>query len=402
MNNKVSWTTGIAVVIPCFRVVRQVAQVIAAIGPEVDAIYCVDDACPDHSGYVIERSVSDGRVRVIRHASNQGVGGAVMTGYRCAIADGAKVIVKIDGDGQMNPALLPSFVAPVLRGEADYTKGNRFWDMRQIKAMPLARRIGNLGLSFMAKASAGYWNLFDPTNGYTAIHAAVAARLPLESISKRYFFETDILFRLNTLRATVVDVPMDATYGDEVSNLKASRVIFEFTVKHLKNAAKRIVYSYFLRDLSIASLELIAAVALLGFGAIFGGWHWWYANHIGQATPVGTIMIATVSVVSGLQFLLAFLGYDIANVPRQPLHPLLDRTLPDFAVASVKRPKTRLPLIGPQVLAAESQAAPVGAAASADPERQPAMTDVAGEDRHRDPNRMRDFLAPRAHPERRQ
>lgn len=373
MDKTVGWSTGIAVVIPCFRVVGQIVQVIAAIGPEVDVIYCVDDACPDHSGDVIESRVSDTRVRVIRHASNQGVGGAVMTGYRRAIADGAKVIVKIDGDGQMDPALLPSFAAPVLRGEADYTKGNRFWDPSQLKAMPVVRRIGNLGLSFMAKASAGYWNIFDPTNGYTAIHAAVAARLPLESISKRYFFETDILFRLNTLRATVVDVPMDASYGDEVSNLKESRVLVEFAVKHLRNAVKRIVYNYFLRDLSIASLELVAAVVLLGFGAVFGGWHWWHANHLGQATPVGTIMIATVSVVSGLQFLLAFLGYDIANVPRQPLHPFLGRTLPDFAITNVQRPKTCLPMIRPQVsgtaLAAESQAAPSGGATSADPER---------------------------------
>jgi len=346
MDNKVRWTTGIAVVIPCFQVVRHVARVIAAIGSEVDAIYCIDDACPEHSGDWIEQNVADPRVRVIRHANNQGVGGAVKSGYRRAIADGAQVIVKIDGDGQMDPALLPSIVAPIVRGDADYTKGNRFWDLRQLKAMPLARRVGNLGLSFMAKASAGYWNIFDPTNGYTAIHAAVAARLPLESISNRYFFETDILFRLNTLRATVVDVPMDARYGDEVSNLKASKVLGEFALKHLRNSAKRIVYNYFLRDLSIASLELVAAIMLLGFGSVFGGWHWWHANQIGQATPVGTIMIATVSVVSGLQFLLAFLGYDIANVPRQPLHPALDRAFPDAAIANAKRSGTHTSLGG--------------------------------------------------------
>src|SRR3546814_19403152 len=95
----------------------------------------------------------------------------------------------------MDPELLPRFVAPLLRGDADYTKGNRFWDISQIKSMPLARRIGNLGLSFMAKASAGYWNIFDTTNGYTAIHATVAARLPLESISDSYFFETDKIVR---------------------------------------------------------------------------------------------------------------------------------------------------------------------------------------------------------------
>lgn len=321
----ISWTHGIAVVIPSYRVTRHIAEVISAIGPEVDAIYCIDDACPDGSGDFIESQVSDRRVRVLRHAMNQGVGGAVITGYQRAVADGATVIVKIDGDGQMDPHLLPSFAIPILRGEADYTKGNRFWDMRQIRQMPLLRRVGNLGLSFMAKASAGYWDLFDPANGYTAIHADIAARLPLASISKRYFFETDMLFRLNIIRAVVADIPMDARYGDEVSNLKISQVMGEFALKHLRNFGKRIAYNYFIRDLSVASLELIAAVGLLGFGAGFGGWHWWRSATSDAATPLGTVMIATVAVVSGLQFLLAFLNYDIAGVPRRPLHPLLGR-----------------------------------------------------------------------------
>jgi len=330
ITQAIHWTRGIAVVVPCFRVTRHIAGVIAAIGPEVDVIYCVDDACPDRSGDFIEREIADPRVRVLRHAKNQGVGGAMVTGYQQAIADGAEVIVKIDGDGQMDPALLRSFVAPILRGEADYTKGNRFWNPGQLSAMPLVRRLGNLGLSFMAKASAGYWDIFDPTNGYTAIHAAVAARLPLDALSRRYFFETDLLFRLNTIRAVVVDVPMDARYGDETSHLKVSTVLWEFAAKHLRNTFKRIVYNYYLRDLSIASLELLAAVVLLVFGVAFGGWNWWHYSQLGVGAPVGTIMIATVALVSGLQFLLAFLGYDIANVPRRPLHPLLMREFPEL------------------------------------------------------------------------
>jgi glycosyltransferase involved in cell wall biosynthesis len=317
------WSSGIAVVIPCHRVTGHVLGVIAAMGPEVDAIYCVDDACPDASGDFIEANNRDPRVRVLRHAQNQGVGGAVMTGYRQAIADGATAIAKIDGDGQMDPALLPAFTGPILRGDADYTKGNRFWNPRALGEMPFVRRFGNLALSFMAKASAGYWDIFDPTNGYTVISAKVAAELPFDSISKRYFFETDMLFRLNTFRAVVVDVPMDASYGTETSGLRISKILFEFLVKHIRNTIKRIAYNYYLRDLSIASLELLAAIALLVFGAVFGGWHWWHYAGLGVSAPVGTIMIATIAVVSGLQFLLAFLGYDIANVPRIPLTPLL-------------------------------------------------------------------------------
>ena len=138
------------------------------------------------------------------------------------------VVVKVDGDGQMDPRLIPSFVYPILRGEADYTKGNRFFDLESVRTMPRFRLLGNAILSFMTKLSSGYWNLFDPTNGFTAIHTDVARHLPFDKISRRYFFETDILFRLNTLRAVVVDVPMEAKYGDEVSNLKISKIVLEF------------------------------------------------------------------------------------------------------------------------------------------------------------------------------
>lgn len=323
----------VAVVIPCFRVRPHILRVINDIGDECQRIFVVDDACPDHSGDLVDSECRDPRVRVLRHVHNQGVGGAVITGYRAAIAEGAEVLVKIDGDGQMDASLLRLFVDPILQGRADYTKGNRFWDLRQIRQMPLTRRVGNLGLSFMTKVSTGYWDIFDPTNGFTAIHSAVAENLPFESISKRYYFETDMLFRLNTLRAVVMDIPMDARYGDEVSGLKVSRIIGEFAVKHLRNFWKRIGYNYFLRDLSLASLELLAAVSLLAFGGIFGGWHWWHSALEGSPTPVGTIMISTVAVVSGLQFLLAFLGHDIASVPKSCLHPLLPKRMRRVGVA---------------------------------------------------------------------
>lgn len=327
-NTPVKWRHGIAVVVPSYKVTRHILDVLAAIGPEVDAIYCIDDACPDGSGDFIERNSMDRRVKVLRHPKNLGVGGAVMTGYRKAVADGARVIVKIDGDGQMDPSLLPAFVAPILRSAADYTKGNRFWDLEQIKHMPLLRRIGNLGLSFMAKASTGYWNTFDPTNGYTAIHADVAARLPLTSISQRYFFETDVLFRLNTIRAVVLDIPMDAKYENETSNLNTTRALGEFTSKHIRNFAKRIFYNYFLRDLPVASIELVLSIFLLVFGIAFGCWRWWLSSRTGIPASAGTVMIPVIALVFGAQLALAFLSFDVGSVPRQPLHPRLDRRLP--------------------------------------------------------------------------
>jgi len=310
----------IAVVIPSYKVTNHIAAVIAAIPNMVWRIYVVDDACPDQSGRFVQDSIADIRVRVLFHTENQGVGGAVMTGYQAAMNDGATIIVKIDGDGQMDPALISEIVEPIVLGEADYTKGNRFYNLEKIRAMPMVRIFGNAVLSLMTKLSSGYWNLFDPTNGYTAIHADVCKNLPFDKISNRYFFETDILFRLNTLRALVVDVPMDAKYGDEQSNLKIKKIAGEFLYKHTRNFFKRIFYNYYLRDLSLASIELIVGVLLLCFGTTYGVYHWILSAESNVLTPAGTVMLAAMPVLVGIQLILSFIGYDIASVPRKTLH----------------------------------------------------------------------------------
>lgn len=313
----------IAVVIPCYKVTAHVLDVIQRIGPEVQSIFTVDDKCPDGSGAFIQQRCTDPRVQVLFNPENLGVGGAVMHGYRAAIAAGCDVIVKIDGDGQMDPRLLPSFVAPILAGEADYTKGNRFFDLEEIHQMPRIRIFGNAALSFLTKLSSGYWNLFDPTNGYTAIHARVAQHLPFAKISHRYFFETDMLFRLGTLRAVVVDVPMDAHYADEESNLRIGKILPEFLAKHTRNFTKRIFYNYYLRDMSLASLQLPAGLLLLGFGSVFGLAHWLSASASQSFSSAGTVMLAALPVMLGLQLLLAFVGHDVASVPTRALHKVL-------------------------------------------------------------------------------
>ena len=222
-------TLKIAVVIPSYKVRNHILDVIHQIGPEVCRIYVVDDCCPDNSGSFVERHCKDERIIIIRNPENRGVGGAVMVGYAAAITEGMDIIVKIDGDGQMDASLIPNFIAPILENEADYTKGNRFFNLEKVYNMPKLRLFGNAVLSFMTKLSSGYWDVFDPTNGFTAIHREVAQHLPFNKISQRYFFETDMLFRLNTLRAVVVDIPMDAKYGDEISHLKISTIIGEFS-----------------------------------------------------------------------------------------------------------------------------------------------------------------------------
>lgn len=310
----------IAVVIPSYKVRTHILSVIASMPGLVEKIYVVDDCCPENSGEFVRENCPDARVVVIREEVNQGVGGAVMSGYLAAMQDGMDVIVKIDGDGQMDPALLPDFIEPIVEGNADYTKGNRFFDIESVQAMPPMRLFGNAVLSFMTKFSSGYWDLFDPTNGYTAIHVDLVKHLPLKKISKRYFFETDILFRLNILRAVVQDIPMDAKYGDEVSNLKISKILGEFLLKHVRNFIKRIFYNYYLRDMSVASLELPIGVLLFLFGVIFGWIAWASNSRMSHFSSAGTVMLSALPVLVGVQFILAFISHDVASTPKKIFH----------------------------------------------------------------------------------
>ena len=310
----------IAVVVPCYKVKSHVLSVIGAIGEEVSRIYVVDDYCPDKSGRYVEEACRDERVVVLYHKENQGVGGAVITGYRQSIIDGMTIVVKIDGDGQMDPACISRFSRQILSGRADYTKGNRFFDIASLAEMPAIRLFGNAVLSFVNKISSGYWNVMDPTNGYTAIHVNILRNLPLEKIDKRYFFESDMLFRLGTLRAVVQDIPLVSKYGTEESNLSIAKVSFEFPRKYLSRFFKRILYSYFLRNFNAGSVELVAGTLLFAGGSIFGGWEWYVAVNSGIPAANGIVMMAALPILDGVQLLLSALNYDIANTPTSPLH----------------------------------------------------------------------------------
>jgi glycosyltransferase involved in cell wall biosynthesis len=310
----------LAVVIPCFRVRRHILEVLAAVPASAARIYVVDDACTEGTGDLVESACRDPRVKVLRHATNQGVGGATLTGYRAALADGARIIVRLDGDGQMDPALIPRLVRPIAAGEADYAKGNRFFELSDLRAMPWLRLLGNSVLSFASKLSSGYWNVFDPTNGFTAIHAEVLRALPLDKLARGYFFESDLLFRLGTIRAVVTDVPMPARYGDEQSGLVVSRVVGPFARGHLANFGKRLFYNYYLRNFNVASIEIALALPMIAFGGWVGVTRWLEGSARGVTASAGTVMLAALPVLVGIQLLLAFLSYDMANVPREVLH----------------------------------------------------------------------------------
>jgi glycosyltransferase involved in cell wall biosynthesis len=309
----------IAVVIPAFKVSRHIESVIRGIGKDVGHIIVVDDACPENSGKTAA-AIKDPRITVLFHDENQGVGGATVTGYQKALELKADIIVKIDGDGQMDPQDIPRLVGPLLSNVADYAKGNRFSSVENLESMPLIRVLGNAGLSFMTKLSSGYWNVTDPTNGFTAIRRELLEELRLAKLHPRFFFESDMLFRLNLLGAAVADVPMKAIYGSEKSNLSVTKSLFQFPWLHFVNQMKRIFYSYYLREMSIASFELPFGLGLLGFGVVFGVNAWMTSSQIGSATPTGTVMIAVLPIIIGFQLTMAFLSYDIASTPRRPRH----------------------------------------------------------------------------------
>ncbi|TKV17610.1 glycosyltransferase family 2 protein [Citrobacter sp. TBCS-14] len=315
----------VAVVIPCYKVKKHIFDVISNIGDEVCLIYVVDDKCPELSGEYVQKNCTDPRVKVIFNHENQGVGGAVISGYLASLEDNVDIVVKLDGDGQMDPSLIGNFINPISKELADYTKGNRFYDVESLKPMPKIRLFGNTVLSFMTKFSSGYYNIFDPTNGYTAISSFALKKLNLDKLNKRYFFESDMLFRLNLINAKVVDVPMDAIYEDEESNLHIKKIIFPFLKGHLKNATKRIIYNYFLRDFSVASIELFFGILLSMFGILYGLVGWYKSLLFNELASGGTVMLSALPIILGMQLLLGFIQADIERQPKNSITELFNK-----------------------------------------------------------------------------
>lgn len=314
----------ICVIIPCYRVKNQILKVIQTIPAIIDKVYVIDDCCPEESGLYLERNDFDSRVEIIFHSINKGVGGALKTGYQKAIEDGFDIAIKIDGDGQMDPNLIPKFITPLIHNKADYTKGNRFFRLKYLKTMPKVRLFGNSGLSFITKLSTGHWNVMDPTNGYTAIRIDVLDYVDLDSIDNRYFFETDLLYQLGLIRARVVDIPMVAVYEDEHSSLSIKKVLFEFSWKHFKLFFKRIGINYFLRDFNIGSIFLILGTIFTLITLISGIPLWVHNAELSLETPVGTIIKYLLFSLIGLGGITGWIMYDIFSQPNNTITDLLE------------------------------------------------------------------------------
>ena len=310
----------VAAVVPAYRVADEIAEVVRGLPSYISHIIVVDDASPDSTSDAVAALVKrDRRLILLRHDHNQGVGGAMVTGFRKALELGAQIIVKVDGDGQMDVSHLPELLLPLIEGKADYTKGNRFRDFIALQKMPFIRRLGNMGLGFLAKAATGYWNLFDPTNGFLAIRAETLAQLPLEQIDHSYYFETSMLANLYLLGAVVRDVPMPARYQGEASNLIIRRVLFEFPSKLLFTFLRRVALKNFIYGFSMETIYLILGMPLFLFGLIFGMVKWIQYASLNIPAPTGTVMLPTLTVLLGIQLLLSAIESDLRSVPTGPL-----------------------------------------------------------------------------------
>lgn len=307
-----------AVVIPAYKAEKYISTVLAGIPRFVRNIIVVDDASPDGTADIV-RACGDTRVQLISLSKNSGVGGATLAGYLKASELGAEIIVKLDSDNQMNPDYMLDLIAPIVNGKADYTKGNRFLHTRSLGVMPLIRRIGNFGLSFLNKVASGYWNIFDPTNGYTAISAAIMPMLDLNAVDRDYFFESSLLMELGLNRAVIQDVDIPARYAGEESHLSILDSLLRFPWKLLWGYLRRIFIQYFIRDFSVITLFLVFGVILLTFGLVFGIVEWIKSSNLGVPATTGTVMLATLPFILGVQLLLQAIVMDIQNVPTHPL-----------------------------------------------------------------------------------
>jgi dolichol-phosphate mannosyltransferase len=305
-------------VIPCHQGGEKTLKVVGQLLNHqfIDLIVVVDDYCPFRTGDKIQKTYSaEGKVKVIFNAQNLGVGGATNRGIKMLFDNHIDIIIKIDADGQMNPSLIPALIQPILQEKSEAAKGNRFTSIDHILSMPKTRIIGNLALSFLNKASTGYWELFDPTNGFVAFKASALKRVRIDKTDDRYFFESDLLFQCSLAQITFAQLPMNSVYGGEISSLKPMHEIGRFAGKHLINFLKRLVYQYFILDFNAGSLELLGGIVGLivstGFSIKIFTSGILYDQY---ATPGESSLFAILAIIT-IQMFIGFLYYDTTQQP---------------------------------------------------------------------------------------
>jgi len=310
----------LAVIIPAYCESKNILEVLKSIPDFIWAIIVVNDASTDDTEQIVlSYQTKDPRIHYISHDTNQGVGGATITGYKKALDLDADILVKMDGDGQMSAKHLKKLLHPLLNLEADYTKGNRFFHIDDLKQMPKLRLLGNSFLGFLVRFCSGYWNLYDPTNGYTAVHANVLRKLKLDQIQRNYFFETDMLIELNIIHAKIIDIPIPSKYADEESTMSLSLIVLTFPFLLFKGFLKRIFFNHILYNFTHVGLFFIAGIFPFVFGLIFGTMKWMESFLTQIPATSGTVMLSAFTISIGFLMLLCGLIVDIYMVPQVPL-----------------------------------------------------------------------------------
>ncbi len=299
----------VAIVVPAHNEERLVGRVVTTAPDLVDLVVVVDDASKDETSQAASDTL-DPRLELITLTENQGVGGAILAGHRRALELGADVCVVMAGDAQMDPTFLPALLDPIADGAADFTKANRFFGPGSFRGMPRHRILGNVVLSFLTKAASGYWNLFDPQNGYTAIRRSALERLEFDRIAHRYEFENDLLIQLNVLRVPAKDVPVPASYGDEVSGIRLSSVAPRILRQLWRGFWYRMWWKYVVQSFSPVALMFFSGLAFVLFGLAVGVFV--VVNTLGPpvASP-GTIILSFGPLLTGFHLLITALYLDI-------------------------------------------------------------------------------------------
>ena len=308
---------SICIVVPVYNVGNKIVDFISSIPDYVDKIIVIDDKCPLKSGLILKKNIPENKkLNILFNENNLGVGGTVKRGYNEALKSNEDIIIKIDGDGQMDPDQIPILTKSIINGY-DYSKGNRFLNNTYIKNYPLERFYGNKFLSLFSKLSTGYWDIFDPINGFTAIKREKLNNINLDDIDNGYFFETDMLFNLYLLKSKIKDVPVKIKYfKNHRQNLSVFRESFNFFFKNLYRLLKRIKISYLSNNFGLPGLLFSIGSISLMFTLFYGGFNWLYYSFIKETfAPNGVITFSAISLIVGLFSMFMFMIIDNNNNP---------------------------------------------------------------------------------------
>jgi glycosyltransferase involved in cell wall biosynthesis len=305
----------VAAVVPALNEAPRIGEVLRRMPAFVDLIVVVDDCSTDGTAATAE-GVGDSRIQVIRHPQRRGVGGATVSGMQRALEQGADIVVKVDGDGQMDPTRMDALLVPLVRDGYDYAKANRFLHGRALQQMPLPRLLGNFALTFLTKLASGYWHVFDPQNGYVAAKATALRALDLPRLATGFFFENDMLIQLNIFNCRVKDVPLPAHYGNESSSLQVKRILVTFPIYLTRGFCHRVWEKYMLRDFSPIALFWLLGAPLMVGGGVFGLVTWVRSSCSGHAATTGTVMLSVLPFLLGFELILQAIILEIRESPR--------------------------------------------------------------------------------------